>query len=141
MKTDQREDKTLDILDEIVEASETFGILAIVDVDKRADLGRGERDVLVAHHDLELLTTDSIGRWPHLVVFFHDLGVLNDALELVHHRLVHIGLLANECVVLVVGVVGVAQFAIRSELELEKLVTELAFVPHVVTKVEITRHC
>ena len=46
-------------------------------------------------------------------------------------------LLADHGVVLVVGVVGVAELAVGAELELEELVPELALVPHVVPKVEL----
>ncbi len=48
--------------------------------------------------------------------------------------------LPDHGVVLVVGVVGVSQFAIRPELELQELVPELALVAHVVTQVEIVTH-
>jgi hypothetical protein len=60
-------------------------------------------------------------------------------------------LLADHGVVLVVGVVGVAELPVGAELELEKLVAELALVPHVVAQVELalagavlasaSRHC
>ena len=55
-------------------------------------------------------------------------------------------LLADHGVVLVVGVVGVAELAVGAELELEELVPELALVPHVVPQVELRiaagrRHC
>ena len=71
------------------------------------------------------------------------------------HHLVRVGFLADHCVVLVVAVVGIpAQYmylqkdgkiylpelAIRSELKLQKLVTELALVANVVAEVEIVRH-
>ena len=46
-------------------------------------------------------------------------------------------LLADHGVVLVVGVVGVAELAVGAELELEKLVPELPLVPHIVPKVEL----
>ena len=46
-------------------------------------------------------------------------------------------LLADHGVVLVVGVVGVAELAVGAELELEELVPELALVPHVVPQVEL----
>ena len=46
-------------------------------------------------------------------------------------------LLADHGVVLVVGVVGVAELAVGAELELEELVPELALVPHVVPEVEL----
>lgn len=141
MKTNERKDQTLDVLNKIVEASETLRILAIVDVDKRSDLGRSERDMLVAHDDLELLTTDSVWWRPQLVVLLHDLRVLDDSLQLVHHSLVHVGLFADQRVVLVVRVVGVAEFAVRAEFELEELVAEFAFVAYVVAQIEVTRHC
>ncbi len=48
--------------------------------------------------------------------------------------------LPDHGVILVVGVVGVSQFAIRPELELQELVPELALVAHVVTQVEIVAH-
>ena len=140
VEANEREDETLDVLDEVVEAAEALGVLAVVDVDERADLGRGERDVLVAHDDLELLAADTVGRRPRLVVLLHDLGLVDDALELLHHRLVHIRLLADQRVVLVVGVVGVAQLAVRSKLELEELVAELALVADIVAQVEVARH-
>ena len=55
-------------------------------------------------------------------------------------------LLADHGVVLVVGVVGVAELAVGAELELEELVPELALVPRVVPQVELRiaagrRHC
>lgn len=82
-----------------------------------------------------------------------DLALLEDALELLDHRLRHghyerskrsagparpatsascdaRTLLADHRVVLVVGVVGVAQLAARAELELHELVAELAAVAH-----------
>jgi len=46
-------------------------------------------------------------------------------------------LLADHGVVLVVGVVGVAELAVGAELELEELVPELALVTHVVPQVEL----
>jgi hypothetical protein len=141
MQANEREHETLDVLDEVVEAAESLGVLAVVDVDKRADLARCEGDVLVAEHNLELLAADTIGRWPHLVVLLHDLRVLDDALELVHDGLVGEALLANQRVVLVVGVVGVAELAIRPELELEELVAEFAAVTHVVAQIELVRCC
>ena len=71
------------------------------------------------------------------------------------HHLMRVGFLADHCVVLVVAVVGIpAQYyapverrqiylpklAIRSELKLQKLVTELALVANVVAEVEIVGH-
>jgi len=49
------------------------------------------------------------------------------------------GLLADHGVVLVVGIVGVPQLAVRPELELQELVAELALVTDVVAQVEVLR--
>ena len=64
MQADHREDETLQILNQVVEATEPVGIAAVVDIDQRAYLRRGERDVLVAENDLQLLSTVTILRWP-----------------------------------------------------------------------------
>ncbi len=132
MEANEREDQALDVLNEVVEAAEALGVLAVVDVHEGADLARSERDVLVAEHNLELLAADAVRRRPHLVVLLHDLRVLDDSLELVHDTLVDEALLADERVVLVVGVVGVAELAVRPELKLEKLVAEFASVANIV---------
>ena len=47
---------------------------------------------------------------------------------------------ADHGVVLVVGVVGVAQATVRSDFELQKLVPKLSFVANVIPAVEIVRH-
>lgn len=46
-------------------------------------------------------------------------------------------LLANHGVVLVVGVVGIAELAVGSEFELEELVAEFSLVTHVVPQVKL----
>ena len=48
--------------------------------------------------------------------------------------------LADHCIILVVGIVGIAKATIRSYLELQKLMAELAFVANVVSAVEVVRH-
>ncbi len=73
VQSDEREDETLEILHQVVEAPECVRVLAGVDVDEGSDLGRGEGDVLVSHHDLELLAADAIGLRPKGVVFVQDL--------------------------------------------------------------------
>eukprot|EP00958_Prasinococcus_capsulatus_P020413 scaffold2645_cov378-Prasinococcus_capsulatus_cf.AAC.18 len=60
------------------------------------------------------------------------LALLDDAAELLDHWRGDVHLLADHCVVLVVGVVGVSKLAIRAQFELEVLVTELPLVAHVV---------
>ena len=56
------------------------------------------------------------------------------------HLAVNKSLLPDHCVVLVVGVVGITQLAVRSEFELEKLVTEFSFVTDIVTEIEVVAH-
>ena len=51
-----------------------------------------------------------------------------------------VGLLPDHGVVLVVGVVGVAQLTVGPELELEELVSELALVADVIAEVELVGH-
>ena len=55
METDERENETLEVLDEIVEAAETVRVAGLVDIDEGSDLAGGEADVLVPDHDLQLL--------------------------------------------------------------------------------------
>ena len=55
-------------------------------------------------------------------------------------------LFADHGVVFVVGVVSISELPIRPELELQKLVPEFPFMPHVVTEVKLSavllgRHC
>ena len=107
MQANEGEDETLQVLHKVVEASQAVGVFAVVDVHEGADLGRGEGDVLVADHDLQLLTADAIGLGPGCVVLVHDFRVLDDPPQLVHDGLVDVGLLADHGVVLVVRVVGV----------------------------------
>ena len=56
METDERENETLEVLDEIVEAAETVRVAGLVDIHEGSDLAGGEADVLVPDHDLQLLT-------------------------------------------------------------------------------------
>jgi hypothetical protein len=93
--------------------------------------------VLVAHDDLELLSADAVGLRPVAVVLLHDIGLLDDPPGLAEDGGGDEDLLADHGVVLVVGVVGVAELAVGAELELEELVPELALVPHVVPQVEL----
>ncbi len=140
VESDQREHETLEILHEIVKASEALGVATGVHIDQGADLGRREGDVLIAHHDLQLLTADAVRLRPNGVVLGDDLGVFDDAAEFVLDGGRHERLFADHRVVLVVGVVGVAEFSVGSELELEEFVPELALVADVITQVEIVRH-
>ena len=48
-----------------------------------------------------------------------------------------VNLLADDGVVFVVGVVGIAKLPVRPELELQELVPELPLVPNVVSQVEL----
>merc|ERR1719281_2401796 len=99
----------------IVEAAETVRVAGLVDIDEGSDLAGGEADVLVPNHDLQLLTTNTVGLRPEGVVLGHDLAVLDDSAELVHDGAVDIGLLPDHGVVLVVAVVSVPELAIRTK--------------------------
>jgi len=140
MEAYEREDETLEILDQVVERTKTLGILGVVHVHQRSDLRSREGNVLVAAHDLQFLASNSVGWWPQRIVLLGDLGIVDDPLEFLHDGFVDAGLLSDHGVVLVVGVVGVSEFAIGPKLELKEFVTELAFVPDVITKIEIALH-
>ncbi len=52
----------------------------------------------------------------------------------------NIGLLPDHGVILVIGIVGISEFSVRSEFKLEEFVSELSLVTHVIAKVEIVAH-
>lgn len=114
VKSDQREDQTFEVLNQIVETAEAFGVFALVDVHQRPDFASREADVLVADHDFELLPADAVGLWPKRVVLSHDLGVIDDAFEFVEDALVDEGLLPDHCVVLVVRIIRVTHLPWRT---------------------------
>ena len=107
MQSDEGEDQALEVLDQIVEAAETVRIARLVHVHQRSNLAGGEADVFVSDHDLQLLTSDTVGLRPESVVLRHDLAVLDDPPQLVHDGSVDVGLLPDHGVVLVVAVVSV----------------------------------
>ena len=129
METDEGENETLEVLDEIVETAETVRVAGLVDIHEGPNLAGGEADVLVTDNDFQLLaiydllvkcyknvricfvdaylTTNAVRLGPEGVVLSHDLAILDDSAELVHDGTVDIGLLADHRVVLVVAVVGV----------------------------------
>ena len=109
MEADQREYQALEVLDQIVETAEAVRVSGLVDVHQGADLARGEADVFVPDDDLQLLTTNTVGLRPESIVLGHDLAVLDDSAQLVHHGAVDVGLLADHRVVLVVAVVGIPE--------------------------------
>jgi len=140
MEAYEREDETLEILDQVVERTKTLGILGVVHVHQRSDLRSREGNVLVAAHDLQFLATNSVGWWPQRIILLGDLGIIDNPLQLLHNRFVDAGLLSDHGVVLVVGIVGVSEFSVGTKLKLEKLVAEFPFVSHVIAKVEIALH-
>jgi hypothetical protein len=106
VQCNQREYERLEVLDKVVEDAKTFGVGRLLDINQRTDLGGLERDVFVAHTDLELLPPILVLLWPFTVVFpvlmrwrlipscstdvqggrvLHDLGFLDDALDLFDH--------------------------------------------------------
>ena len=57
-------------------------------------------------------------------------------LEFLKYQLIHKHLFSDQVLSLILRIVAVAESTIVSEFELEELMTELAFVPHVVPEVE-----
>ena len=107
MEANEREDQALEVLDQIVETTQAVRVSGLVDVHQRANLAGGEADVFVSDDDLQLLTANTVRLGPEGVVLGHDLAVLDDPLEFVHHGGVDEGLLPDHGVVLVVAVIGV----------------------------------
>lgn len=66
-----------------------------------------------------------------------DLAISDDATAFAKDGGGDVDLLADDGVVLVVGVIGVTEFAVRSELELQEFMPELPLVPYVVPQVEL----
>ena len=81
--------------------------------------------MFVSHNNLKLLPPNTVRFWPVVIVFLHDLALGDDPTTLAKNSGGDIDLLANDGVVLVVGVVGVAELPVGSELELQELMAEL----------------
>lgn len=97
-------------------------------------------NLFVCLHEKRLrtyLTTNSIGRWPQRIIFLHNLRIDNDPLELFHNGVMNVRLFADHCVIFVVGIVCVPQFAVRSKFEFQKFMAEFTFVTNVITKIEV----
>jgi len=124
-------------LNKIVKDAKAFRIRTGLNVDERPDLGSCEGNVLVPHDNLELLASHPIGFRPVVVVLLHDLALRDYSAALTQNGGSEVHLLADYCVVFVVGVVGVTELAVGSELKFKKLVAELPLVPHVVSQVEL----
>lgn len=110
VQSDQREHEALEVLDQVVEYSEALRVLALLDIEQRTDLGglfhaaRGvqecsdhidisqlidtycERNVLLIHFDLQLLSAYLVWLRPVVVVFSGDLAVRYDAFKLLDHQ-------------------------------------------------------
>jgi len=138
----QREHERLQVLHEIVEDAESLRISRFLDVDEGANLGGFEGDVFVSQADLEFLTAVFILLRPFCIIFLHNLGLLDDALDLLDHEGAHAHLFADERVVTVIRIVGVtghrtATVTEHSEVELQELMAEAAAVAGVIPKVEL----
>merc|ERR550525_814916 len=140
MEPDEGEHQALQILNQVVETAETVRVSRLVDINQAADLAGCERDVLVPNHNLKLLAADPVWLRPKLIIFSHDLAVLDDPPQLIHHSLVRVSLLADHCIILVVTVVSISELAVWPELKLEELMSELAFVSNIVAQVEVVGH-
>ena len=127
------------------ERSKTF---AFVDVQQRTDLGRSERNMFLAVHNLQLLASNAVGHRPQVVILMHYIALLNNSLKLREHSPGHKNLLSNHRVVLVIRVVCIPQLScvnltrntIGPELKLEKFMSELSPVPNIIANIKIL-HC
>lgn len=80
MEADEREHQAFEILHQIIEKTQAFRVLWLVDIQERTDLRCCERDVLISNEDFEFLATHSICRWPQGVVLCHNLGIHDNSL-------------------------------------------------------------
>jgi len=95
-------------LDEVVEDTQSLRILRFRNINKRANLGGLERNVLATHPDLQFLSPILILLWPFTIVFLHDLAGLDDALDLINHEGAYAHLLSDEGIVSIVGIVRIS---------------------------------
>jgi hypothetical protein len=70
----ERKDEALQVLYEVVKDTKAVRVLAVLYLEHGAQFGAGERDVLPVHHDLQLLSPDTVRRWPVVVVLLEDLS-------------------------------------------------------------------
>jgi len=140
MESDEGEHQALQVLDQVIETAEPIWIPGLVHINQTANLAGCERDVLVADDNLQLLTANSVWLRPKLIIFGHDLTILNDPPQLIHDSLMGVCLLADHCVILVVAVVCISELAIWPELKLQKLVSKLSLVTDIIAQVEVVGH-
>jgi hypothetical protein len=105
MQRDQGEDQCFEVLHKVVEYTQSFRICRFRNIYQRANLcslperssmEEGSRamlrtthlkgDVLIAQPDLKFLFSVFVFLWPFGIVFFHDLAVLDDFLDLRYHQ-------------------------------------------------------
>ena len=85
----------------------------------------------------DLLFSNVIRLRPVVIAFLQNSRYFHDSLKLFKNNVIHVNFFPQELVSLVLGVVGVAQSAVRPELKFQELVPELPLVPHVVAHVEL----
>merc|ERR1740121_629762 len=77
VQADQAENKAFQILHQVVEHTQAFGVLRCLHVREGPDLGCGEGNVLLAADHFELLSADPVRRGPMAVVLLENLAVLD----------------------------------------------------------------
>ena len=83
MHSDQRKNHALEVLHQVVEHPQSLGVLALLDIQKRADLRAGETEVISTQPYLQLLAARSAIRWwPVLIILLEYLTILNNSLHL-----------------------------------------------------------
>lgn len=58
-------------LNKVIEDAKAFRIFAGLHINERSDLRRGERDVLIPHHNLQLLPPNPVRLGPVVIIFLH----------------------------------------------------------------------
>jgi hypothetical protein len=125
VKGDQGENQTPEILDKIVEDSESFWVFAVLDISQRANFGGFKCNMITANSNFEFLLPHNILLWPIGVVFLCDLTGLDDTLQFLHNKGANPHFFANKTVIPVVGVICIAQTTMRV-FELQELVPMLS---------------
>jgi len=124
-------------LNEIIEASETFRVFALIDVNEGAYFGCCEGDVMIPYENFEFLPANPVGLWPAGVILLHYLAIFNNALQFVQDQAAYKSLLPDHRIVLVIGVIGISKFAVRLKFKLEEFMAKFPLVPDIVTEIKL----
>mmetsp|Transcript_22267 Transcript_22267/g.41317 ORF Transcript_22267/g.41317 Transcript_22267/m.41317 type:complete len:151 (-) Transcript_22267:223-675(-) len=85
VERDEGEHQALQVLYEIIEDPEAFGVIALLDVQQRTNLGTRERDVLIANLHFQLLPSNSVWLWPIIIILPCDLAIFDYPFDFFNH--------------------------------------------------------